>query len=187
MSDEAPHFTAFISYASADLAKAEEVCARLESQGHTCWIAPRNIRAGQEYADAIVHGIEHSGCLVLLLSESANQSAFVHREVERAVSKGKPIFPFRVQEVLPCSALELFVSSSHWIDAWHGKLTDHIDQLANDLEDRKGAAPTASTVIAKSASGGISRWIWAAGIVVVIGALSAVGVAMKGSRVSVTQ
>ena len=55
---------------------------------------------------------------MLVLSENANKLAFVKREVERAVSKGKPVFPIRLREVLPSKALELFISSAHWIDAW---------------------------------------------------------------------
>jgi hypothetical protein len=59
-------YSAFISYDSADFSVAEKVCAELESTGFRCWIAPRDVRPGQEYAE-IVRGIEHSKCLVLLL------------------------------------------------------------------------------------------------------------------------
>jgi hypothetical protein len=135
MPDEPAKISAFISYASADKAKADEVCASLESHGYTCWIAPRNIRAGHDYADEIVKGIHGSKCLVLILSAAANESPFVHREVERAVSANKMIFPLRIQEVLPSPALELFVSSAHWIDAWKGKLDDHIEHLARGLSE----------------------------------------------------
>ena len=36
----------------------------------------------------------------------------VRREVERAVSKHKPVFPVRISEVVPSPALELFVSGN---------------------------------------------------------------------------
>jgi TIR domain len=126
-------YDAFISYASADKEKAFEICESLESGGSRCWIAPRDVRAGREYANEIVLGIEHSRCFVLVLSEAANQSEFVRREVERAVSKRKPVFPIRIEEVLPSPALELFVSATHWIDAWSGALVKHVERLAQDL------------------------------------------------------
>jgi TIR domain len=126
-------YDAFISYASADKEKAFEICESLESGGSRCWIAPRDVRAGREYANEIVLGIEHSRCLVLVLSEAANQSEFVRREVERAVSKRKPVFPIRIEEVLPSPALELFVSATHWIDAWSGALVKHVERLAQAL------------------------------------------------------
>ena len=56
--------------------------------------------------------------MVLLLSGHANQSAFVNKEVERAISKGKVVIPLRIQDVQPSRALELFISSTQWIDAW---------------------------------------------------------------------
>jgi len=40
----------FISYAQADKATAEQVCCALEAAGVACWIAPRNISPGADYA-----------------------------------------------------------------------------------------------------------------------------------------
>jgi hypothetical protein len=171
MAEESAQFSAFISYASPDRAKAEEVCASLEAHGFSCWIAPRNIRAGHDYADAIIHGIHASKCLVLILSAAANESHFVHREVERAVSNNKMVFPLRIQEVLPSAALELFVSSAHWIDAWHGKLDEHIAHLARDLAD-DGSTPPAALGPAPAAAhhGSQKILIFAAVAVLVVGA-----------------
>jgi hypothetical protein len=123
----------FISYATQDRDKAFEICRLLETRGQKCWIAPRDVRAGREYADEIVSGIERALALVLVLSSSANDSIFVRREVERAVSKKKPVFPIRIENVTPSPSLEFFVSSTHWIDAWSGGLSDHVDLLARDL------------------------------------------------------
>jgi TIR domain len=96
-------------------------------------MAARDLRAGREYGDEIIRGIEMSRSLVLVLSEAANESVFVRREVERAVSKRKPIFPIRLEEIVPSPSLELFVSATHWIDAWSGRLVDHVDHLAREL------------------------------------------------------
>jgi hypothetical protein len=96
-------------------------------------MAPRDIRSGFEYADEIVRGIGLSRCMVVVLSEAANDSTFVAREVERAVSKKKPVFPVRIEEVLPSPSLELFISATHWIDAWGGRFTAQLDRLARDL------------------------------------------------------
>jgi hypothetical protein len=40
----------FISYSSEDKAIAEALCAALESEGISCWIAPRNVKAGRPYS-----------------------------------------------------------------------------------------------------------------------------------------
>jgi hypothetical protein len=82
------NFDAFISYANQDKAAADAACAVLESVGIRCWIAPRDIRPGREFADAIIEAIDHCRVMVLIFSASANESAQIHREIERAVSKG---------------------------------------------------------------------------------------------------
>ena len=144
-------YSAFICHADEDRERAEEVCATLEERGLTCWIASRDVRAGAEYGAQIIRGIERSRCLVLVMSSSANASPHVRNEVERAVSKRKPVFPFRVEDVLPSPALELFVSSTHWIDAFTGRMVDHIDTLARELADEKVLAE------ATELTGGIAR------------------------------
>jgi len=126
-------YSAFISHASGDRAVADAICDQLEATGFRCWIAPRDVRPGQNYPQEIIRGIESSKCLVLVLSAGANKSTFVRAEVERAYSKGKPVFPIRVEEVLPSRALELFISTKHWIDAWQGDLSGHAARLAREL------------------------------------------------------
>jgi hypothetical protein len=42
----------FISYASQDAAVANSVVGCLEAQGLKCWLAPRDVRPGAQYADA---------------------------------------------------------------------------------------------------------------------------------------
>jgi hypothetical protein len=144
-------FTAFISHAKPDQKRAQEIAASLERRGLKCWIAPRDVRPGQSYGDEIIRGIERSRCFVLILSKASNDSPFVAREVERAVSKRKPIFPIRVEEVVLSSALELFISSTQWIDAFPDGDAE-IARLANVLAGDEsgesvptvGAAPAAA-------------------------------------------
>jgi hypothetical protein len=172
----APSYSAFISYASPDVEKAQEICASLENRAFRCWIAPRDVRAGHEYGNEIIRGIEQSRCLVLLLSEAANNSVFVRREVERAVSKKKPVFPVRIEDVMPSASLELFVSTTHWIDAWSGRLVDHVDRLARDLSDDSvlAEATAVSTRIARKRRH-LPRWIvsTAAFVAIIVGVVVA--------------
>jgi hypothetical protein len=133
VSHEDSGYAVFISYASADKKHAAIICRSLENRGFRCWIAPRDVRAGHEYADEIIRGIEESRCTVLLLSKAANESTFVRREIERAVSKHKPLFPLRLAEVVPSKSLELFISAAQWTDVWKGPLKNHMDRLQQDL------------------------------------------------------
>ena len=44
----------FVSYASQDVAIADAIVATLERNGFRCWIAPRDVTPGSQYADEIV-------------------------------------------------------------------------------------------------------------------------------------
>ena len=148
--------TAFISHASPDEAIAGSITAHLERQAVSCWIAPRDVRPGADYGSEIIDGIESSAAFVLVLSAQANASRFVKREVERAVSKGKPVFTLRIEDVLPSRSLELFVSSTEWIDAWEPPIAPVLDRLVASI--RSAAAshplPTAGPATPALASGG---------------------------------
>src|ERR1700722_9599089 len=105
----------FVSYASSDATAANAVVESLERSGLRCWIAPRNVRPGAQYADAIVAAINDAKAVVLVLSSSAVGSSHVSREVERAASKHKPIIAFRIDAAPLSRSLEYFLSESQWI------------------------------------------------------------------------
>ena len=123
----------FVSYASADREPAFRIVDYLESQGIRCWIAPRDVSPGKEYGEAIIEAIEHTRALVLVLSDQSNESTFVRKEVERAVSKTKPILPVRIREVKPAGALEFYISSAQWVDAWKSPLEQHLLPLVGAI------------------------------------------------------
>jgi len=108
--------TVFISYASQDAAIANSIVENLEHHGLRCWLAPRDVKPGALYADAIVGAINEAKALVLVLSESAVTSSHVSREIERAASKRKPMIAFRIDAAPLSRALEYFLGESQWID-----------------------------------------------------------------------
>ncbi len=115
---EAPRLDAFISFASPDLPEARRYCEILEKQGIKCWISDRDGSPGEQYGKDIVSAIDRCSVLILMLSQGSNTSAWVAREAERAASKGKRIISLRLEEVVPSDQLQLFVSSTNWVDAW---------------------------------------------------------------------
>jgi acyl-CoA reductase-like NAD-dependent aldehyde dehydrogenase len=55
----------FVSYASQDVAVADAIVGALEKNGIKCWIAPRDVTPGSQYADEIVGAINDAKVLVL--------------------------------------------------------------------------------------------------------------------------
>jgi endo-1,4-beta-xylanase len=127
-------FDAFISYSSLDKTAADATCAVLEGAGIRCWIAPRDMRAGAEYGAAIIEAIDHCRVMILVFSSSANESRQIHREIERAVAKGIPILPVRIEEVVPTKSMEYFLGAIHWLDALSPPLEKHLQQLAETVK-----------------------------------------------------
>ncbi len=142
-------YDVFICYSSKDKSIADTVCAALESKGIHCWIAPRDISPGADYGESIIDGINHVKVLVLIFSSNANASqSQIKREVERAVHKNIPIIPFRIEDIAPVKALEYFLSTPHWLDAFTPPLERHFNSLATavrhqlDKETVEEASPS---------------------------------------------
>lgn len=139
----------FVSYASPDRDVAFRIVAFLEEHGISCWVAPRDVAPGVDYGQAIIDGIGQCRALVLILSDQSNESQFVKKEVERAVSKTKPVLPVRIREVTPSGSLEFYISSAQWVDAWKSPMEQHLLPLVEAIKamGQPGAAPVRSSAL----------------------------------------
>ena len=105
----------FISHSSLDRELATTVCSALEASAIACWIAPRDIVPGQSWGGSIVKALDECPVMVLVLTERANGSRHVIKEVERADSKAARILTFRIEPVVLNPSLEYFLSAEHWL------------------------------------------------------------------------
>jgi TolB-like protein/Flp pilus assembly protein TadD len=128
-----PH-DVFISYATKDKQIADAVCAAVEARGFRCWIAPRDVRAGMPYGEAIIDAIQGSRVMVVVFSSNANASTHIPKEVECATTDGVTIIPFRVENVVPTKSLNYFLASLHWLDALTTPLEPHLQRLTEAVE-----------------------------------------------------
>ena len=124
---------AFICHSSHEAEEAMALVQALESLGTTCWIAPRNIPAGSPYPEQIVSAIKQCSIFVVILSQSANGSPHVLREVELAVSQRKPVLPVRVDSDEPSPAFTYLLASLQWVDATRYQLKNQPERIANQL------------------------------------------------------
>jgi hypothetical protein len=86
-----------------------------------------------DYAVALMEALDQCKALVLIFSGRANESPHIRREVERAVSRGIPLIPVRIEDIEPSAALRYFVGSVHWLDALTPPLEQHFANLAATL------------------------------------------------------
>src|ERR1700733_6879353 len=100
---------AFISYSVLDKATTDATCAALESSG---------VRAGLRRAasrpapnGAMQSSMRSAIPMILVFSAHANDSPQIRRKVKRAVSKGIPIIPLRIQDIQPTHSFEYFIAT----------------------------------------------------------------------------
>lgn len=119
----------FVSFSSKDDPAANAICAALTRAGITCWRAPGDIPPGVDWGDAIIAAIAANELMVLVLSSQSNASPQVKREVDRAVHHHKPILTVRIEEFNPTGAMEFYLATTHWLDAFDRTLDEHLPDV----------------------------------------------------------
>jgi hypothetical protein len=131
----------FISYSSEDKQVADAVCSALEVENIRCWIAPRDISPGQEWADAIVNAVADSRVMVLIFSSNSNDSKHVKKELALAINANVIIIPMRIEDIPLEGTMEYYLSDTHWLDAMNPPTEQQIRELTDIalrlLPDRK--------------------------------------------------
>ncbi|MBQ3543644.1 MAG: toll/interleukin-1 receptor domain-containing protein [Lachnospiraceae bacterium] len=135
----------FISHSSKNAEIATNICNILEANGSECFIAPRNIRSGYEYAAELINGIDRSDVVLLLLSEEANTSPHILREIERAVSKSIPIIVYKLENITLSKSLEYFLMTHQWLD-YEDDNHEILLKCIDDLKNNTSTAIKAGTV-----------------------------------------
>lgn len=106
----------FISHASEDEAVVNRIVAYLEANGVACWISSRDIPPRSIYAEAITDGMERCSACAVVVSEAANASDAVKRELELASHYKKPFVPIRIDATEPGRGLAYYLRNTQWID-----------------------------------------------------------------------
>ncbi|MCM1190952.1 MAG: toll/interleukin-1 receptor domain-containing protein [Butyrivibrio sp.] len=181
----------FISHSSNDAATAAEICDLLERNRIKCFIAPRDIRSGREYAEEIVNGIDASRAMVLLMSGAANASPHVLREVERAVSKSIPVLVYKLEDVELSKSLEYFLMTHQWINQENkgdfSQILTAVIALEQETEAKEEEKEGRRSVPAKTKQTGrakrvcVACGVFAAAVITVCLCLGAAGVPPFGS------
>ncbi len=102
---------AFISYSTKNQAEADAMREYLKKHGVEVWMAPGDIPVGSKYARVINKAIKGCSCVVLMLTDYAQSSLWVGKEIERAVNYRKPILPVQLEDIVLNDEFELYIST----------------------------------------------------------------------------
>lgn len=111
----------FISYSTIDSASAETVRNVLEKNGLSCWMAPRDIPGGSNYTKEIPIAIRNCKVFVLILSENAQSSHWVLKELDSAVNSGKVILPFMLEDCILNDEFNFLLTGAQRYSAYQKK------------------------------------------------------------------
>ena len=134
----------FISYSKADKLVADAICAKLEQSGIRCWIAPRDVLAGQDWGKSIIEAINGSRVMVVVFSAASDKSPFVNAEVERAFQKRLAILPFHIDGHSPTGSMDFFLSRSQSLHAAGKPFHRVVDVLVDSVAKILGLEGTSS-------------------------------------------
>ena len=125
----------FISYSTKNQDYAEAARKLLIEEGIRCWMAPYDIPPGSKYAEVINDAIKNCHCMLLLLTEAAQESNFVYREVGRAVGNGKTIITMRLENTTLDSKFEFYIGEEQIVQVKHMDKND--SEVVRALESIK--------------------------------------------------
>ena len=106
---------AFISYSHKQKAAVDAIREYLNRNGIRTWMAPGDIPPGSKYAAEINRAIKQCACFVLMLTNDAQESLWVGKEVERAINYRKTIIPVQLEKVILNDQFELYISTDQML------------------------------------------------------------------------
>ena len=130
----------FISYKVEEFDQALAVRDYLGSRGIRCWMAPMSIRGGMSYAQEIPQAIRDSGAFVLILSEKAQESKWVPRELDQAINCGKVILPYVLEECTLRNDFSFYLTNVQRYDAYRDP-KGTLERMADDICRMFGIVP----------------------------------------------
>ncbi len=123
----------FISYKSEEFEEANYMKLILEKNGISCWMAPNSISGGSSYAKEIPNAIKNAKVFLLILSNQAQQSKWVPRELDQAINAGKIIMPFMIENCSLTDDFNFYLTNVQRYDAYENK-TAAVNKIIREIK-----------------------------------------------------
>lgn len=101
---------AFISYSTKNQSAADAMRNLFKKHKIDTWMAPYDIPAGSEYAEVLYDALSECSCLVLMLTDVSQNSQWVRKEVNVAITNGKTIIPVKLEDVELNSMMKFYLN-----------------------------------------------------------------------------
>ena len=136
----------FISYKAEELDEATWVKSVLETNGISCWMAPASIPGGSSYASAIPRAIREAKAMVLILSDRAQRSPWISKEVDIAIGEGKIVLPFMLENCALKDDFNFYLTNVQRYTAYENKAAA-MEKMVRELKALLGANVPAAPAV----------------------------------------
>lgn len=126
----------FISHSKLDKSIAELICTALENENIGCWIAPRDIPYGNDWAGEIASAIENSSLFIFVLSEHSNVSRQCPKEITIADNVGIPIVCVKIDDVEMSQALKYHLSTQQILFLDASNIKEELKIVTSAISDK---------------------------------------------------
>lgn len=133
----------FISYSTRDREQALAIRSHLRENGISCWMAPESIPPGSNYTKEIPVAIRTCRVFLLILSENAQSSPWVLRELDGAVNNGKHILPYLLDDAPMEDEFQFLLTGCQWQLSWQENALEGL------VERIRGLLPPAEEPVAE--------------------------------------
>ena len=142
----------FVLYANKEKNLAKKYVSKIEEQGYSCWVSPRDLSSAVDDTEAIKKHIDNAKLVILLLSTDANKNTQVKDLFNYAEELEKPIIPIKIDKVSDDLSTQSFFNYYDWVDAHEDSfdesleiLYEFIEEMASDNFQLKKKASTTTT------------------------------------------
>ncbi len=128
----------FISYSTIDQVLVDIIYDELKQASLDPWIASKDILSSENFAKKIAETIKVCDGIILILSSNASNSIHVEKELGLALKYKLPIFPIKIDGILPTESFEYYLEGVQWIDAssnFEKALEKYVGQIKNFFGD----------------------------------------------------
>ena len=135
----------FISYKVEEFTEAKRIKSHLEANDIPCWMAPMSIRGGMSYAQEIPPAIQNCCAFVLILSQKAQESKWVPRELDQAINCNKVILPYMTENCPLKSDFSFYLTNVQRYEAFR-EPEEALARMTRDIRILLGLPPVKESI-----------------------------------------
>lgn len=138
-----------ISCTPSDLHTADSIEHFLEQNGFSCRVQGESKNTNDSNWDGLVEMFGWADTLILIVSEAANLSASVRRDIEEAVNCGCSVIPIRVEDIKLSRSLRYYLGPYQWIEAFGDETDKYLEVLLKALKNSGDTALATADKVSK--------------------------------------